>query len=54
MRAGTVKGKKKGTQSAQVAASAPVVPEASPLDPNVSSEQLDLFDDGSPKQGRLL
>lgn len=52
---GTVKGKKKGKQVAQSAASAPVAPEASPIDPNVPpSEQLDLFDDGSPKQRWLL
>lgn len=53
MLAGTVKGKKKGKKPLQVAASIPVTPEASPLDPNAPSEQLDLFDDGNPKQGRL-
>ena len=53
--AGTVKVKKKGKQSAQAAASAPIAPEVDPLDPNAPpSEQLDLFDDGSSKQERLL
>ena len=55
MLAGAVKVKKKGKKSAQAAASAPVAPDGDPLDPNAPPpEQLDLFDDGSAKQGRLL
>ncbi|MEP7285789.1 MAG: type IIL restriction-modification enzyme MmeI [Chloroflexota bacterium] len=46
---------KKGKKSAQAAASAPAAPEVEPLDENAPPpDQLDLFDDGSPKQGRLL
>jgi len=55
MLTGAVKVKKKGKKVAQAAASTPVAPEASPLDPNAPPpEQLDLFDDGSAKQRWLL